>query len=128
MRDEGQRGAGLALHQLDNVNQYISAVQIGITMTSIAIGALGEPGLAHLLEDALGNTLSHGVAVAVAAIVAFTLISFAQLVAGEMVPKFYAIDRAEAVARRVARPLRGFSTAFRPLVLVLTAASDRVLR
>jgi CBS domain containing-hemolysin-like protein len=128
MRDEGAKGARAALEQLANINDYISAVQIGVTLTSIGIGALGEPALASILKDALGGALSHGVAVAIAAIVAFTLISSAQLVAGEMVPKFYAIDRAEAVARRVARPLRAFAVLFRPVIVVLTALADRILR
>ena len=128
MQEDGAKGATLALEQLSNVNEYISAVQIGVTMTSIGIGALGEPALAAILKSALGNTISHGVAVAVAVIVAFVLIASAQLVAGEMVPKFYAIDRAEAVARRVARPLRTFSILFHPIIVALTAVSDRILR
>ena len=128
MREEGAKGAALALRQLANVNEYISAVQIGVTMTSIGVGALGEPALASILKSALGNTLSHGVAVAIAVIVAFAIIASAQLIAGEMVPKFYAINRAEAVARRVARPLRMFSVVFRPFILALTAVADRILR
>jgi CBS domain containing-hemolysin-like protein len=128
MREEGAKGAALALEQLSNVNEYISAVQIGVTMTSIGIGALGEPALADILKGALGSTISHGVSVAVAVIVAFVIIASAQLVAGEMVPKFYAIDRAEAVARRVARPLRGFSALFHPFIVALTAVADRILR
>jgi CBS domain containing-hemolysin-like protein len=128
MRDEGAKGAGLALSQHGNVNEYISAVQIGVTMTSIGIGALGEPALADILKGAFGSTISHGIAVAVAVIVAFLIISSAQLIAGEMVPKFYAIDRAEAVARRVARPLGAFSVLFRPVIVALTAVSDRILR
>jgi magnesium and cobalt exporter, CNNM family len=128
MRDEGARGAGLALEQLSKINEYISAVQIGVTLTSIGIGALGEPALAAVLKEALGGALGHGVAVVVAAVVAFAFISSAQLIAGEMVPKFYAIDRAEAVARRVARPLRAFSSMFHPFVVVLTAVADRILR
>ena len=128
MREEGAKGAGLALEQIGDVNQYISAVQIGITMTSIGIGALAEPALADILKGALGGPLSHGVAVAIAAAIAFVLIASVQLVFGEMVPKFYAIDRAESVARRVARPLRAFSTMFRPLIVALTAVSDRILR
>jgi CBS domain containing-hemolysin-like protein len=128
MREEGAKGAGLALEQLGNINEYISAVQIGVTMTSIGIGALGEPALASLLKGALGDTLSHGVAVAVSAVVAFLLIASAQLIAGEMVPKFYAIDRAESVARRVARPLQAFSVLFRPFIVGLTAIADRILR
>ena len=128
MREEGLKGAGLALEQLAKINEYVSAVQIGVTMTSIAIGALGEPALASLLKGALGGALSHGVAVAITAVVAFLIIACAQLIAGEMVPKFYAINRAETVARRVARPLRAFSVSFRPLIVALTAVADRILR
>ena len=56
------------------------------------------------------------------------MIASAQLIAGEMVPKFYAINRAEAVARRVARPLQMFSTLFHPFIVALTAVADRILR
>jgi CBS domain containing-hemolysin-like protein len=128
MRDQREKGAGLALEQLANINEYVSAVQIGVTLASIGIGALGEPALAALLRKALGGGLSHGVAVAIAAIVAYLFISSTQLLAGEMVPKFYAIDRAESVARRVARPLRTLNVLFRPLIVVLTAVADRILR
>jgi CBS domain containing-hemolysin-like protein len=127
MRDEGERGARQALSQLDHVNEYISAVQIGVTMTSIGIGALGEPALASILKGAFGG-LSHPFAVALSAAIAFILIAAAQLIAGEMVPKFYAIDRAEAVARRVARPLGAFSALFAPIIAGLTVVSDRILR
>jgi CBS domain containing-hemolysin-like protein len=128
MREEKVKGAKLALDQLANINEYISAVQIGVTMTSIGIGALGEPALASLLKGALGGPLSHGVATAIAVVIAFLLIAAAQLVGGEMVPKFYAIDRAEAVARRVARPLQAFSVLFHPVIVVLTMVADRILR
>jgi CBS domain containing-hemolysin-like protein len=128
MRDQGARGAALALQQIGDVNEYISAVQIGVTLTSIGIGALGAPALAAVLKEPLGEVLSYDVAVVIAVIVAFLFIVSVQLVAGEMVPKFYAIDRAEAVARRVARPLQIFSIAFRPFIVALTAVADRVLR
>jgi CBS domain containing-hemolysin-like protein len=128
MRDDGQRGAGVALGQLANINEYISAVQIGVTMTSIGIGALGAPALADLLQSALPSTLSQGVAIVLTAIVAFAVIASAQLIAGEMVPKFYAIEHAETVARRVARPLQGFAALFHPLIVALTAVSSRLLR
>jgi CBS domain containing-hemolysin-like protein len=128
MRDEGARGAALALSQLADVNDYISAVQIGVTITSIAIGALGEPALAALLKGALGSGWDHGVAAAVLAVVAFAVIALTQLIGGEMVPKFYAIDRAETVARRVARPLQIFSAVFHPLIVALTSVSERLLR
>ena len=125
MREEGVKGAGLALEQLGNINEYISAVQIGVTMTSIGIGALGQPALADLLKGPLGGPLSNGVAVAIAAAISFLLIASAQLIAGEMVPKFYAIDRAETVARRIARPLQMFSMLFHPFIVGLTAIADR---
>jgi CBS domain containing-hemolysin-like protein len=128
LRDEGRRGAKLALGQLENINEYISAVQIGVTMTSIGIGALGQPALADLLHGAFGNALANGVAVVLAAVLAFAIIITVQLIVGEMVPKFYAIDHAETVARRVARPLQAFSRLFRPLITLLTAVSGWILR
>jgi CBS domain containing-hemolysin-like protein len=128
MREEGARGAALALKQLQNINEYISAVQIGVTMTSIGIGALGEPALAHILKGALGGPLSHGVAVVIAVVISYLIVTATLLIAGEMVPKFYAIDRAEAVARRVARPLQAFRVLFHPLIVGLTAISGRILR
>ena len=129
MREEGARGAALALEQLANINEYISAVQIGVTMTSIGIGALAEPALAHILKERLRQRAQPRLRRrAVSAVLAFLIIASTQLVAGEMVPKFYAINRAEAVARRVARPLQAFSVLFRPFIVVLTAVADRILR
>jgi CBS domain containing-hemolysin-like protein len=128
MREEGSRGAALALSQLDRINEYISAVQIGVTMTSIAIGALAEPALTDILKGALGRTPSHDAAIVISVVVAFALISATQLIAGEMVPKLYAIDRAETIARRIARPLQTFSVLFHPVIVALTAVSGRILR
>lgn len=128
MSEEGSGGAMLALHQLDRINEYISAVQIGVTMTSIGIGALAEPALSHLLEDAFGDGIGHDVAIVLSVVLAFTIITATQLVAGEMVPKLYAINRAETVARRIARPLQAFSVAFHPVIVWLTVVSDWILR
>jgi CBS domain containing-hemolysin-like protein len=128
MREEGARGAALALDQLENINVYISSVQIGVTMTSIGIGALGQPALASIFKEALPNTLSNGIATVICAIAAFGIIASSQLIAGEMVPKFYAIDRSESVARRVARPLQAFTVIFRPFITALTVVSGRILR
>jgi CBS domain containing-hemolysin-like protein len=128
MREEGARGAALALSQLENINQYISAVQIGVTMTSIAIGALGAPTLARALENAFGGSLSHGLSVAISVALAYVVVTLVQLIFGEMVPKFYAIDRSESVARRIARPLQGFSVLFGPVIRAITVVSSRLLR
>jgi CBS domain containing-hemolysin-like protein len=128
MREEGARGAELALSQLENINQYISAVQIGVTMTSIAIGALGAPTLARALEEAFGGALSHDVVVAISVVLAYIVVTSVQLIFGEMVPKFYAINRSESVARRIARPLQGFSVLFGPIIRAITVISTRLLR
>jgi CBS domain containing-hemolysin-like protein len=128
MRDKHERGAELALMQVGRVNEYISAVQIGVTMTSLGIGALGEPALAEVLKKALGGPLGQGAAVILAVVISFSLITIAQLVAGEMVPKFYAIDRAEPLARRIARPLQAFRALLGPLVVGVTVLSARLLK
>jgi CBS domain containing-hemolysin-like protein len=128
MREQGMRGATLALGQLERINEYISAVQIGVTMTSIGIGALATPTLAHALESAFGGGLSHDVAVVVSVVIAYAIVISVQLIFGEMVPKFYAIDRAESVARRIARPLQGFAVLFRPIIRAITAISARILK
>jgi CBS domain containing-hemolysin-like protein len=128
MRDDGLRGAALALHEIDEIGDYISTVQVGITMTSIGIGAVGEPVLAEAFEPLFGTAIGHGVAVAISVTIAYLIITSAHIVAGELVPKLYAIDRAEGVARRVAAPLRFFRRLFAPFIVVLTGISDRILR
>src|SRR5918911_1070528 len=65
LREGGARGAALALAQIDDIGDYISTVQVGITMTSIGIGALGEPVLSEALEPLFGNVVGHGVAIAI---------------------------------------------------------------
>ena len=128
LRDEGARGAALALQQMDSIDRYLSACQLGITMASIGIGFLGEPAIASLLEDPLGEALSHGLAVAISFAIAFTLATTLHITTGEQVPKIYAIARAEGVARRVARPLQWFASAFRPFEWALTKISNALLR
>jgi CBS domain containing-hemolysin-like protein len=125
--EQGLRGAKLALRQLEHINEYISTCQVGNTMASIGIGALGEPALAHLLTGALGSGIAHGVAVVIAAAVAYLLITSTQITAGEMVPKLYAIDRAERVARLIARPLQWFRVLFHPFIVTLTVVSNAML-
>ncbi len=128
MVEEGLRGARLALTQLDQIGDYISACQVGITMASIGIGALGEPALAHLFEPLLGSVLGHAAAIVVSVIIAYVLITVAQTTIGEMVPKLFAIQHAEGVARRIARPMRFFRVMFHPFIVMLNAASKSLLR
>src|SRR3954453_2748756 len=126
--EEGLRGAAPAVHQIDEINDYVSRIQVGITMASIGIGAIGEPVFADLLEGVFGDTLSHGISVAISVVLAYLIITSAHIIAGELVPKYYAIGHAEIVARRVARPLEWFRILFTPFSAVLTAVANRVLR
>jgi CBS domain containing-hemolysin-like protein len=128
LAEQGARGARLALTQIDEIGDYISACQVGITMASIGIGALGEPAIAHLLEPALGGVLGHAASVAISVVIAYLLITTAQSIVGEIVPKLYTIQHAESLARRVARPLRFFRMLFHPFIIVLNASSNSLLR
>jgi CBS domain containing-hemolysin-like protein len=128
MAEEGLRGARLALSQVQRIGDYISACQVGITMASIGIGAVGEPAIAHILEPVLGPTLGHTAAIAISVVIAYALITFAQTIFGEMVPKLYVIQHAEGVLRRIARPLQMFRVLFHPFIVLLTASSSWLLR
>jgi CBS domain containing-hemolysin-like protein len=128
LADEGARGARLALQQQESIGDYIAACQVGITMASIGIGALGEPAIAHVLEKAFGSGVAHAVAVAISVIIAYALITTAQSIVGEIVPKLYAIQHAETLARRVSRPLQFFRVLFHPFIVVLNASSYSILR
>jgi CBS domain containing-hemolysin-like protein len=128
LRDEGKRGAALALEQVDRIDEYLSACQLGITMASLGIGFLGEPAIASLLEDPLGNVVSHGVAVGIAIAFAYVVTTSLHITVGEQVPKIYSIFHAERTARRVARPLYLFRAVFKPFIWLLNSASNWLLR
>jgi CBS domain containing-hemolysin-like protein len=127
-RDEGKGGASMALAEMERIDEYLSACQLGITMASIGIGFLGEVALANLLEDPLGNVVSHGVATAIAVFVAYFLTTSLHITVGEQVPKIYSIVNAETTARRVARPLHWFRVALSPLIGALNSTSNAILR
>jgi CBS domain containing-hemolysin-like protein len=128
MRDERKAGASLALEQVDRIDEYLSACQLGITMASLGIGFLGEPAIASLLEEPLGGVLSHGVAVAIAIAFAYFITTSLHITVGEQVPKIYSIFHAEGTARRVARPLYLFRAVFKPFIWLLNTASNWMLR
>ena len=128
MEKEGLRSAALAGEQVDRIDEYLSACQLGITMASIGIGFLGEPAIASLLEEPLGNVLGHGVAVAIAFTLSYLIVTSAHITVGEQVPKIYAITHPEGTARRVARPLQAFRVAFRPFIWALNSASNAMLK
>jgi CBS domain containing-hemolysin-like protein len=126
--EEGQRGAALSVRQLDDLSRYLAACQLGITLTSLGIGFLGEPAVASIFEDILGESLPHGVTLAISIGLAYAITTSLHITIGEQVPKIFAINRSEGVARRIARPLELFTRIFNPAVHVLNAASNRLLR
>ena len=128
MVEDGLRGAALARVQVDRIDEYLSACQLGITMASIGIGFLGEPAIASLLEEPLGNVMSHGIAVVIAFTISYLIVTAAHITVGEQVPKIYAITHPELIARRASRLLSAFRTVFKPLIWALNSASNAMLR
>src|SRR5215207_10053243 len=124
---EGSGGAQRTLVQLDRIDEYLSACQVGITMASIGIGFFGEPAVATLIEPIFG-ALSHGVAVGISVAVAFLLVTGLHISVGEQVPKMLAITRPEPTARFLAAPLSWFRGATAPITLGLTAISNAIVR
>jgi CBS domain containing-hemolysin-like protein len=128
MRDEGRRGATLVLQQIDRIDEYLSACQLGITMASLGIGFLGEPAIASLLEKLFGNAVSHNLSLAISITIAYLITTALHITVGEQVPKIYAIVHSERTALRVARPLHWFRVAFSPLIWALNTGSNAILR
>jgi CBS domain containing-hemolysin-like protein len=126
--EQGQRGAALVVRQLEDLSRYLAACQLGITLTSLGIGFLGEPAVASLIEDVIGTSVPHGVSLAISLALAYVITTSLHITIGEQVPKIYAINKAEAVARRIARPLNLFATIFNPAIVVLNNASNGLLR
>src|SRR5215204_2273050 len=124
---DGARGASGALEQLDRIDEYLSACQLGITMASIGIGFLGEPAVARLIEPIFGG-LSHGVAVAISVAIAYTLVTTLHVVVGEQAPKYFAIARPESSALSLAAPLRWFRQITAPFTVALTWMSNGLVR
>src|SRR3954454_10008553 len=127
LADEGNRPAGRAVTLMDDLSQYLSACQFGITLASLGIGFLGEPAIAKLVEPLFGN-ISHAAAAAISFGIAYTLTTSLHITVGEQVPKIYAIVKAERVALRIARPLLLFERIMRPAISLLNAASNGILR
>jgi CBS domain containing-hemolysin-like protein len=122
------RSAQLALHQLDNISEYLSACQLGITLTSIGIGFLGEVALANILDKALGSVVSNAIAAPIAFVLAYLLATSAHITIGEQVPKIYAITHPDSISRACARPLHWFRIALKPAIIGLNSASNAMLR
>jgi CBS domain containing-hemolysin-like protein len=128
LRDEGRRGAALVAKQIDHIDEYLSACQLGITMTSLGIGFLGEPAIAEIFEDAFGTAISHNASLAISLAIAYLITTALHITFGEQVPKIYSIVNSERTALRVARPLEIFRRTLSPLIWLLNSASNGILR
>ena len=113
----------------DNLNAYLSACQVGITMASLGLGWLGEPFLARVLQPffSLAGIESPAVIKSISFVLAFSAITFSHIVVGEQAPKILAIRKAMPSALFVSVPLRWFYTLFKPAIWLLNAASNWVL-
>jgi CBS domain containing-hemolysin-like protein len=126
--EAGDRRARAAAALLDEINEYISVCQVGVTMASIGIGALGIETLAKLIQRGLHGPLSHGLAVVISLVIGYLVLTSLQVIVGELVPKIYAIDRAESLLKRIARPLRLSRVVLSPLSTIYSAVAGRILR
>ncbi|MDX6686272.1 MAG: magnesium and cobalt exporter, family [Baekduia sp.] len=127
LADDGSAGARRALELHDDLNQYLSTCQFGITLASLGIGFLGEPAVATIFEPIFGG-LSHGVKVGISVAIAYILVTTFHVSFGEQVPKIFSIIHPDRTAIRVARPLKAFEKAMRPFITALNALSNAVLR
>jgi putative hemolysin len=114
-----------------NLDEVVNGVQLGVTVVSLTLGWIGEPMVAHFVENLqflqrLPHVLiyAHGFAIAIA----FGLITFMHVILGELVPKSLALQRAEQVALTVAAPMDVFLTLTRPVIFVMGRSAGTVLR
>jgi CBS domain containing-hemolysin-like protein len=122
-------GARIVLKLHQQLTRVVNGVQLGITVTSLALGWLGEPVLGRLFESWIGR-IPHATlyAHAIAVTVAFVSITSLHVILGELVPKSLALQRAERVALAVAAPMDVFLTVTRPLTVGMSRVAGFVLR
>jgi len=129
--ESGDRGARVVQGALSNLDRYISATQLGITLASLALGWIGEPALATLVDRvfvAIGIQAPSEVAHSAAAIaIGFLIITFLHIVIGELAPKSLALTKPESVSKLVARPLIVFSALVAPIVWALNGTARFLL-
>jgi CBS domain containing-hemolysin-like protein len=129
LASEGDKRAHHALRGIKELSLMLAGAQLGITICSLLLGAVAEPALAHLIEDALHpldlhEAVSHGIAFAIA----LTIVVFLHMVIGEMAPKSWAIAHPEPSALTLARPFRAFALVFRPVIAVLNLMANGLVR
>ena len=120
LHHQGNKRARDVLRITSDPPQFIAAMQLGVTLTSLAIGALGEQALAKAFEPLMASFLAIALA--------YLLLTFVHVVIGELVPKGIALGHSEGTALALAAPVRAFFTTFAPLVWVLRKSTEFVLR
>jgi CBS domain containing-hemolysin-like protein len=128
---QGRANAKALLRTVDRLDASLAATQLGITLSSLALGWVGEPALAHLiaplLEGWAGRYAGVGADV-IGVAIAFGIITALHIVLGELAPKSLALQRSEGTALWVVRPLNLFLFVFRPVIVVLNGLGNLVLR
>ncbi len=119
LEERGNRRARAVLNIVSDPPRFIAAMQLGVTGTSLGIGALGEQALAKVFDPILASVLAFALA--------FLIITFLHVVIGELVPKGIALQHSETVALAVSAPVRGFFVALKPLIWVLQRSTELVL-
>lgn len=124
---EKRRGALAAKKVTSNLDEYLSACQLGITITALGLGWLGEPTIKHLLEPLfLKLQFSPAIASTVSFIIAFAVITFLHVVIGELAPKTLAIQRAEQVSLLLSKPIIYFYRVMYPFIWALNGSARLV--
>jgi CBS domain containing-hemolysin-like protein len=129
LADEGNATAKATQRALHNLDLYIAATQLGITMASLAIGFVAEPAIEHLVSPLFANTtLTEGQVRAIAFGIAFAISTVLHIVFGELAPKSWALQRNEQVSLLVTRPLLLFTLVFKWAIVGLNAMGNGVVR
>jgi len=128
--EEGNKRALIARHITGHLESYISATQLGITLSSLGLGWLGEPFVAHLIEPLfhVAGIGSPGLVTTVSFTLAFSIITFLHIVLGELAPKAIAIRKPVELALLLSPLLNLFYTLFRPVIRLLDVSADLLVR
>jgi CBS domain containing-hemolysin-like protein len=124
---EGRPGAKSVAHAVEHIDAYLSACQLGITMCSLGLGALGEPAFHHVLEPVLGDAAKVG-GIALSSALAFAIITTLHVVVGELAPKSLAIARTPPVVLGLTPFMRAFYFVTRPVVDLFNAMGNLLLK
>lgn len=129
LAQDGSRMARTTLHAMENVSLMMAGAQLGITICSLGLGAVGEPAVAHLIEPLLDALhVPHDFLHPIAFVIALAIVVSLHVVLGEMVPKNIAIAGPERSALVLGPPLLAVVTVLRPIIVSLNAAANAVLR